>query len=241
MLSFPDYKRAVKRYSWVAMLTGIFAFGLFDAVMWINLQLLGPYFPAMRTFFDARLSSGWQEVILPLSFFALSSPPSLLLLIFVIRRARRQAALRCPSCDGELASCASRRHVLQSLHCPHCRQQVVESLESPTSGSSNASPHQANAAPKDYKQLHSEIRGHLRFAAIAWGMALPLIYGIVIWSKTLDGSPDGNWLVVALAPIGIVAILLGMMWVCAYCDLARARKREEDLAKLHRKAGQRRE
>jgi hypothetical protein len=230
MLTFPDYKRAVKRYSCVVTLTGVAAFGLFDAVMWLIIQLFGPQFVTVRNHFDGRLSSGWQEVIFPLSFFALSSPPPLLLLILVIRRARRQPALRCPSCNGEIASESSRRHVLQSLHCPHCRQQIVEHFE--VMSDSNAAPQGTIAFTKDAKQIQSELNGHLRFAAIAWGLALPLIYGILIWGELTGPSSNPSWLVVILSPLAMVALLIGMTWVCTIGKAERAQKRNEDLAKL---------
>ena len=232
MLSFPDYKRAVKRYSCVVALTGLGAFGLFDAVMWINLQLLGPNQAAARNYFNGWLSPGLQELVLPLSFFALSSPPSLLLLIFVIRRARRQPVLRCPSCDHEIASETSRRHVLQSLHCPHCRQQIVEHFEVPMTVDSNATPPRTSAVKKNSTQIQSELHGHLRFAAIAWGLALPLIYGVLIRGKLTEPSNNPSWLVVILSPLAMVALFIGMMWVCTIGEAERAQKRNDDLAKL---------
>ncbi len=232
MLSLPDYKRAVKRYSCVVALTGVAAFGLFDAVMWLILQLVGPQIVTVRNYFDGWLSPGWQEVVLPLSFFALSSPPSLLLLIFVIRRARRQPVLRCPSCDHEIASELSRRHVLQSLHCPHCRQQIVEHFEVPVMADSNATPPRTIAVTKGSKQIQSELNRHLRFAAIAWGLALPLIYGILIWRKLTEPSSNRSWLGVILSPLAMVSLLIGMMWVLTIGVAERAQKRNEDLAKL---------
>ena len=235
MLSFSDYQRAVNRYSCVVALTGAVAFVLFDVMLWINLQLLEVFSPSIRDFLDALLSPGCKGVIFILCLFALSSPPSLLLLIFVIRRARRQAALRCPSCGGELASEWSRQLVLLSLHCPHCRNQVVECIESETASDSHATPPRANLIRKDYKQIRNEIRGHLRFAAVAWGIALPLMYAIIFWSTTSSGLPQRDWAFVAFAPIGIVASFLSMMWFAAYGDLKRARIRDEHFAKLRPK------
>lgn len=231
MLPFPDYKRAVERYSRIVALTGVLAFGLFDVVMWINLLQLESFFPAMRVPIDARWS--WVlQVIWPLSFMALSSLPSLLLLILVIRRARQQPFLHCPFCRCELASDDSRRHVLGSLHCPNCHQQVLGQTESQTTIDASATLPQKQLGTKDYEQLRFELRGHLRFAVIAWGIALPLIYGILIWSKLTGPFPNSDWLFVVLGPVAIVAMFLGLMWGATIATAVQARKIYEDRAKL---------
>jgi hypothetical protein len=79
----------------------------------------------------------------------------------------------------------------------------------------------------DYKELRSQMQGHLRFAAIAFAAAIPLMYAILIWLKLADGLPNGNWVVVAILPLAISGAILGMMWLAARGDLARAKNRDE--------------
>jgi hypothetical protein len=79
----------------------------------------------------------------------------------------------------------------------------------------------------DYKDLRSQVYGHLRFAAIAFAAAIPLMYAILIWLKLADGLPNGNWFIVAILPVAIGGAFLGMMWLAARGDLARARDRDE--------------
>jgi hypothetical protein len=79
----------------------------------------------------------------------------------------------------------------------------------------------------DYKELRSQMHGHLRFAAIAFAAATPLMYAILIWLKLNDGLPNGNWFVVAILPFAISGAILGMMWLAARGDLARARSRDD--------------
>jgi len=79
----------------------------------------------------------------------------------------------------------------------------------------------------DYKGLRSQMHGHLRFAAIAWAAATPLMYAILIWVKLAGGLPNGNWFVVAILPLAIAGAMLGIMWLAARGDLARARGRHD--------------
>jgi hypothetical protein len=79
----------------------------------------------------------------------------------------------------------------------------------------------------DYKELRSQMHGHLRFAAIAFAAAIPLMYAILIWLKFADGLPNGNWFVVAILPLAIAGAILGMMWLAARGDLERARSRHD--------------
>jgi len=79
----------------------------------------------------------------------------------------------------------------------------------------------------DYKDLRSQLSGHLRFAAITFVAAIPLMYGILIWLKLNDGLPNGNWLIVASRPVALGGALLSLMWLAARGDLARARDRNK--------------
>ena len=97
---------------------------------------------------------------------------------------------------------------------------------------SNATPPRTIAVTKGSKQIQSELNRHLRFAAIAWGLALPLIYGILIWRKLTEPSSNRSWLGVILSPLAMVSLLIGMMWVLTIGVAERAQKRNEDLAKL---------
>jgi hypothetical protein len=79
----------------------------------------------------------------------------------------------------------------------------------------------------DYKELRSKIRGHLRFAVIAWAAAIPAMYVILIWQKLAGGLPNGSWVVVALLPLGIAGAVVGLMWLVARGNLAMARGRQD--------------
>lgn len=82
-------------------------------------------------------------------------------------------------------------------------------------------------AQVDYEEVRSRIHGLLRFAAIAWAVAILPMYAILIWLKLADGLPNGNWFVVAILPLAIAGAILGMMWLAARGDLARARGRQD--------------
>ena len=79
----------------------------------------------------------------------------------------------------------------------------------------------------DYKELRAQMQGHLRFAAIAFAAAVPLMYAILIWLKLNDGMPKVNWIVVAIFPLAISGAILCMIWIAARGDLARAKSRDK--------------
>jgi hypothetical protein len=79
----------------------------------------------------------------------------------------------------------------------------------------------------DYMEVRSQIHGLLRFAAIAWAAAIPFMFAILIWAKLAGGLPNGNWFVVAILPLAIPGVFLGMMWLAARGDLARATSRRD--------------
>jgi hypothetical protein len=79
----------------------------------------------------------------------------------------------------------------------------------------------------DYKELRSKMHGHLRFAVIAWAIALPVMYAILIWGKLAGGDDHLSWLGVALLPLAIAGVFVGLMWLAARGDLARARGRQD--------------
>jgi hypothetical protein len=82
---------------------------------------------------------------------------------------------------------------------------------------------------RDEEKLREEIRGHVRFAAITWIMAIPLMYAILLWMKM--AGEFGNWLLIALYPPVVVAPMFGGLWLAARSDIARSHKREADLRK----------
>jgi hypothetical protein len=77
----------------------------------------------------------------------------------------------------------------------------------------------------EYKELRSQVHRLLRFMVIAWAIALPFMYAIMIWLKLIGGLPNGNWLVVGLFPLGVAGAFVGLSWLAARGDLARARGR----------------
>jgi hypothetical protein len=79
----------------------------------------------------------------------------------------------------------------------------------------------------DYKAFRSKMYGHLRFAVIAWATALPAMYAILIWAKLAGGFPHLSWVAVALLPLAIAGVMVGLMWLAARGDLARARGRQD--------------
>lgn len=79
----------------------------------------------------------------------------------------------------------------------------------------------------DYNELRKQMRGHLRFAVIAWAIAIPFMYAILIWTKLVDGLPNGNWFFVAVFPLIASGLMTGGMWITARADLARARTRPD--------------
>lgn len=81
----------------------------------------------------------------------------------------------------------------------------------------------------DYEKLKSKMHRTLRFSVIAFGVALPVMYALLIWMKLMSGAGGnwwGSWVVLALVPIGISGAFLGMMWWTACGDVARAKERE---------------
>jgi hypothetical protein len=78
----------------------------------------------------------------------------------------------------------------------------------------------------DCKKLQQEIRGHMRFAVIAWGAAVPVMYGLLIWQNVADLVPR-SWVMVAVLPIVIAGAILGGMWLAARGDLAKAQERKD--------------
>lgn len=78
----------------------------------------------------------------------------------------------------------------------------------------------------DYKTVKMAMRGHMRFATVAWGIAIPVMYAILIWLKLNNGSPDHAWFMIALMPPMFAAFFLGMMWLTGRMALAKADVRQ---------------
>jgi hypothetical protein len=70
-----------------------------------------------------------------------------------------------------------------------------------------------------YEKLRTDLSGHLRFAVIAWVVALPALYAAIIWSKISGALPNANWWSVALFPVGTMAAMLGGAWLAASSSL----------------------
>lgn len=86
-------------------------------------------------------------------------------------------------------------------------------------------PFQVSCQPPqvDFAELSSQIRGHLRFSLIAWMVAIPFMYAILIWSKKIGGLPNGNWFMVALLPPALAAVMVGFTWLACRMSLANAK------------------
>ena len=78
----------------------------------------------------------------------------------------------------------------------------------------------------EYRVLQKKIRGHLRFAATAFAVATPLMYGILIWQKLNGGLQNHSPGVIVALPLLIATMLLGCMWFAAREDLSRAKTRD---------------
>lgn len=79
----------------------------------------------------------------------------------------------------------------------------------------------------EYRVLQKKIRGHLRFAATAFAVATPLMYGILIWQRLNGGLQNRSPGVIATLPLLIAGMILGIMWFAARADLSRARTRDD--------------
>jgi hypothetical protein len=79
----------------------------------------------------------------------------------------------------------------------------------------------------DPEKLRASIRRSLRFALIAWAVALPIMYGLVIWLFVEGGFPNATKVAVALFPLGGAVACIGAMWIGAHGDLGRAREQEK--------------
>jgi hypothetical protein len=83
-------------------------------------------------------------------------------------------------------------------------------------------------APVDYTKVRATMQRTWRFTLIAWGLAIPLMYAILIWTKLNDALPNGNWLVVALFPPVSAGLFIGLVWLAVRENLEQARPRGQD-------------
>ena len=54
------------------------------------------------------------------------------------------------------------------------------------------------------------------------------MYTILFWLLSVDGIPSDDRLNLSLLPISGAVMMLGVMWLAAQSDLARARARDRD-------------
>jgi len=75
-------------------------------------------------------------------------------------------------------------------------------------------------------KLERQQSGHLRFATIAWLIAVPLMYAIVVWvwSNRAYG-PVRDWRGPFAIPVIVPVLFLGMMWLVTRIDLKNLRVR----------------
>lgn len=89
-----------------------------------------------------------------------------------------------------------------------------------------------------FEKLRTDLRNHLRFAVIAWAIALPALYAAMIWSKISGALPYANWWFVAVFPVGTMAAMLGGAWFAASSSLknvpARQNLSHEEEAEMNR-------
>jgi hypothetical protein len=211
MRSATDYQRAVRRYSLTVGVAGLVAFALFDATMGLALLCLMPHAVGIRATWGSAIGTGPLQALAGLAFFAVCSPPALLFLYVVVRRARRSPCLYCDSCQGELFTAPLRNSVLRSSRCPHCGEPAIDAV-----------PQVSQA--EYYEQTRQRHHRTLRFATIAFLLATPVMFAIMVWGKSLGAWPKASWGMVLVAPLLISGLFLGSLsWISA-SELAQLRR-----------------
>ena len=127
MTSRVQFESSVRRYSWSVVLAGVAAFALFDGVLFLNLLILRPLGPTLRT-----ITHSWRpvsEIVLPFTFFAASSPVPLLFLWWAVRRARRDPILNCPDCSKFIGDDESAKQIMRRGKCPYCNSELIPNCE----------------------------------------------------------------------------------------------------------------
>lgn len=81
----------------------------------------------------------------------------------------------------------------------------------------------------DFAAVSARTRRNLRFTAVAWSLALPPMYAILVYTKLVGNPPRLNWTMVVLIPPAIVLAMVGMGWFASRSDLAKIDRPESTL------------
>jgi hypothetical protein len=67
--------------------------------------------------------------------------------------------------------------------------------------------------PVDPAEARAQARHTLRFVLIAWGIALPFIYAVLVCEQLVAERPRLGWFLVAIVPIAFASIIIVPIWL----------------------------
>ena len=65
----------------------------------------------------------------------------------------------------------------------------------------------------DHNLALAQARRNLRFSAIAWSVAIPVMCAILAWEKLENIQPNPNWFQVGIFPLVMASVLHGAIWL----------------------------
>ncbi|MFN0196079.1 MAG: hypothetical protein ACKVT0_04995 [Planctomycetaceae bacterium] len=208
LLKRAEYDAALRSYEGRIAWFLLFGIALCFASLYVISQLFKRLWPQLWNGPNGAIDDGVNGAIVLVTMIILSVIPLALVLAVGIKRLRKRPCLRCCECGGELASGHSRSVVLYSSYCPWCEQKLLADEERETVSVS-------------YETLLTRMRGHLRFAKIAWGIATPFLLAIAYFS-----SIRLEWQATVIGMLVLLSIpvpMLGMMWFVARSALKRTK------------------
>lgn len=212
LLKRADYEAALKSYGGRGVILILTEFPVFVTLLFAIIWAVKNLFPQVWNFSEDRFDDGIVGRIAVFSTLLASMVPAVFLLVFGLRRLRNQPGLRCPACDGEIASDRAQKAVLYSSYCPWCETKLLANEE-------------RKRVKKPYETLRKEMLGHVRFTTVALGLATPVIVGSVYVTLSTRPNPAGiGELILTLTVATLMpAMLCALMWHATRRDLKRAK------------------
>jgi hypothetical protein len=84
---------------------------------------------------------------------------------------------------------------------------------------------ETDAMPTEYETIRKKLYGHLRFAAVAWVVALPIILMPLLWMHSQGLLPQAKEPMILACPFLAAAFMLGSFYATIEWTLRQARAR----------------
>jgi hypothetical protein len=195
------YDDAYRLYTKRVGIVAFVSFGLFLADLAVAGLLLRSLVGTADVPCQPVVESTVGQIAVMLGIFAGAGAIPVGVLIFAVKRARRNPALLCSDCGKSLAAWDWRSHVKVTGKCPYCRQQVMDGeLRS-----------RAEVLER-FQEQTEQMRYHLRFAYTASFVGMVTVYATFVYLEQSGINQHVDWMKLVWWPPVIFLTLPTMMW-----------------------------